>query len=117
MLAVVKTPHIELSINGEGSKEALAWLARKFRVQVISGNDEKVNIEDTDFYRELEVNRSGNLLEAARLKAGLSQKQLAEAAGVRQTMISEYENGRRKVTKSMAERFAKELKIKPERLM
>jgi ribosome-binding protein aMBF1 (putative translation factor) len=117
MLAVVKTPHIELSINGEGSKEALDWLARKFRVQVISGNDEKVNIEDTDFYREMEVNRSGNLLEAARLKAGLSQKQLAEAAGVRQTMVSEYENGRRKITKNMAERFAKELKIKAERLM
>jgi ribosome-binding protein aMBF1 (putative translation factor) len=117
MLAVVKTPHIELSINGEGSKEALDWLARKFRVQVISGNDEKVNIEDTDFYREMEVNRSGNLLEAARLKAGLSQKKLAAAAGVRQTMVSEYENGRRKITKNMAERFAKELKIKPERLM
>lgn len=117
MLAVVKTPHIELSINGEGSKEALDWLARKFRVQVISGNDEKVNIEDTDFYREMEVNRSGNLLEAARLKAGLSQKQLAEAVGVRQTMVSEYENGHRKITKNMAGRFAKELKIKPERLL
>jgi len=116
MLAVVKTPHIELSINGEGSKEALDWLARKFRVQVISGEDKKVNIEETDFYREMEVNRSGNLLEAARLKAGLSQKQLAEAVGIRQTMISEYENGRRRITKTMAGRFAKELKIKPERL-
>jgi len=117
MLAVVKTPPIELSINGAGSKEALDWLARKFRVQVISGNDEKMNIEDTDFFREMEVNRSGNLLEAARLKAGLSQKQLADAAGVRQTMVSEYENGRRKITKRMAERFAKELKIKSERLL
>jgi ribosome-binding protein aMBF1 (putative translation factor) len=117
MLAVVKTPHIELSINGEGSKEALDWLARKFRVQVISGEDKKVNIEETDFYREMEVNRSGNLLEAARLKAGFSQKQLAEAVGIRQTMISEYENGRRKITKNMAERFAKELKVKQERLM
>jgi ribosome-binding protein aMBF1 (putative translation factor) len=116
MLAVVKTPHIELSINGEGSKEALDWLARKFRVQVISGEDKKVNIEETDFYREMEVNRSGNLLEAARLKAGLSQKKLAEAVGIRQTMISEYENGRRRITPGMAGRFAKELKIKQERL-
>jgi ribosome-binding protein aMBF1 (putative translation factor) len=116
MLAVVKTPHIELSINGEGSKEALDWLARKFRVQVISGEDKKVNIEETDFYREMEVNRSGNLLEAARLKAGLSQKQLAEAVGIRQTMISEYESGRRRITKAIAGRFAKELKIKQERL-
>jgi ribosome-binding protein aMBF1 (putative translation factor) len=116
MLAVVKTPHIELSINGEGSKEALDWLARKFRVQVISGEDKKITIEETSFYREMEVNRSGNLLEAARLKAEFSQKQLADAVGIRQTMISEYENGRRRITKAMAERFAKELKIKPERL-
>jgi len=37
--------------------------------------------------------------------------------GIRQTMVSEFENGRRRITKRMAERFAKELKIKPERLM
>jgi transcriptional regulator with XRE-family HTH domain len=56
-------------------------------------------------------------LEAARLKAELSQKQLAKAVGIRQTMVSEFENGRRKITKNMAGRFAKELKIKPERLI
>ena len=119
MLAVVKKPHIELSINGEGTKEAIEWLARKFRLTIISdnGSNGKINIEETDFYKEMEVNRSGNLLEAARLKAGLSQKQLADAIGIRQTMISEYENGRRQITGNMAERLAKELKIKPERLI
>ena len=75
-----------------------------------------VNIEETDFYRKMEVNRQGNLLEVARLKAGLSQKQLAGTMGIRQTMISEYENGRRPITKNMAGRMAKVLKIKPERL-
>ena len=74
-------------------------------------------IEDTDFYRDMEVNRSGNLLEAARFKAGLSQKQLAEAATIRQTMVSEFENGRRRITKNMAERLAGVLKIKPERIL
>ena len=46
MLAVVQKPHIELSINGEGAKEAVEWLARKFRLKVISGNDpdDKINI-------------------------------------------------------------------------
>jgi len=117
MLAVVKNPRIELSINGVGAKQALDWLARKFRIQVIAEDNDKITIEDTDFYREMEVNRSGNLLEAARLKAGFSQKQLAEAVGVRQTMISEFENGRRPITKKMAERFARKLNIKPERLI
>jgi len=119
MLAVVAKPHIELSITGEGAKEALDWLARKFRVRIVSGvaPGDSVRIEDTDFYREMEVNRSGNLLEAARLKAGLSQAQLAEAVGIRQTMVSEYENGRRRITDKMAQRFAEVLKIKVERLL
>jgi len=119
MLAVVQKPHIELSINGDGAKEALEWLARKFRVHVVSGKDssDTVRIEDTDFYREMEVNRAGNLLEGARLKAGMSQKQLADAVGIRQTMVSEFENGRRRITKSMAKRFAAVLKLKPERFL
>jgi len=52
MLAVVKKPHIEFSINGEGANEAVQWLSRKFRLQIISNEEDKVNIEDTGFYRE-----------------------------------------------------------------
>ena len=119
MLAVVKKPRIEFSINGEGTKEAVEWLARKFQLKVISGVGpvDKVNIEETDFYKEMELNRAGNLLEAARIKADLSQKQLADAIGIRQTMVSEFENGRRRVTKKMAERFSKVLKVKAERFL
>jgi ribosome-binding protein aMBF1 (putative translation factor) len=119
MLAVVQKPHIEISINGEGAKEALEWIARKFIVHVVSGKEasDTISIEDTDFYREMEVNRAGNLLEGARLKSGISQKQLADAIGIRQTMVSEFENGRRKITAKMAKRLAGALKIKPERLM
>ena len=79
--------------------------------------DKPILIEETDFYKEMELNRDGNLLEAARLKAELSQKQLAEAVGIRQTMVSEFENGRRKITKNMAERFAEVLKVKAERFL
>ncbi len=119
MLAVVKKPHIELSINGEGAKEAVEWLARKYRLKVISGNDphDKINIEETDFYKEMELNRAGNLLEAARIKVDMSQKQLAGTVGIRQTMVSEFENGRRRITRRMAERFSKVLKVNAERFL
>ena len=76
-----------------------------------------VDIEDTVFYREMEINRTGNLLEGARLKAGMSQKQLAAAAKIRQTMVSEFETGKRRITAQMAGRLAEALHIKPERLM
>ena len=46
----------------------------------------------------------GNLLSAARLKANLSQSQLADKLGVRQNMISDYEKGKRRLSPVMAKR-------------
>jgi len=119
MLAVVKKPHIELSINGEGADAALAWLAKKFDIAVLSDKNESASIlvEETDFWREMNANRIGNLLNAARLKRRLTQKQLAEKSGIKQNMISDYEKGRRRLTKQMAEKFAEILEINPARLV
>jgi transcriptional regulator with XRE-family HTH domain len=41
---------------------------------------------------------AGDLLRLARVKAGLTQHELAERAGVAQSLISAYENGRRQPT-------------------
>ncbi|OGJ84226.1 MAG: hypothetical protein A2268_10750 [Candidatus Raymondbacteria bacterium RifOxyA12_full_50_37] len=118
MLAVVKTPHIEISLNGAGAKEAVSWLSKKFDVEVISPDapeSETVNIDDTEFWTEMQRNRVGNLLEAARLKAGFTQEQAAKTMGVKQNMISDYENGRRRLSQRMAQRFADALGVKVER--
>jgi ribosome-binding protein aMBF1 (putative translation factor) len=120
MLAVVKKPHIEISISGEGTKEALDWLRQKFKLVVLtddSKNADSINIEQTDFWKAMQENRIGNLLEGARLKRGFSQKELAQKVGVRQNMISDYEKGKRRLTKPMAARFAVALDIKKERLL
>jgi len=116
MLAVVKKPRIEMSLSGEGAREALSWLSKKFKITVIAREEDSVAIEDTDFWKEMQTNRVGNLLAAARLKAGLTQKRLAEKAGIKQNMVSDYEKGRRRLTKAMASKFALILKIKPARL-
>jgi len=120
MLAVVKKPHIEISISGEGSKQALDWLKRKFKLVILADESEtadSVNIEDTDFWTAMNENRIGNLLAGARLKNGLSQKELAEKIGIKQNMVSDYETGKRRLTKTMAARFASVLHIKKERLL
>jgi ribosome-binding protein aMBF1 (putative translation factor) len=116
MLAVVKKPRIEMSLSGEGAREALSWLARKFKITVVGGEADSIPIEETDFWKEMQSNRVGNLLAAARLKNGLTQKQLAEKAGIKQNMISDYEKGRRRLTKKMASRFADILKVESSRL-
>ena len=118
MLALVKKPHIELSIQGEHVSELVDWIRKKYDVSVLAAEPEEefVSIESTDYWREMEKNRVGNLLAGARLKAGLTQTQLAEKLGIGQNMVSDYERGRRTYSDAMAKRLGKTLKVKEEHL-
>ena len=117
MLAVVKTPHTEIALHGDGAEAVLEWLKRKFTVELAvtapADDDELVDIDDTEWGRRM--NR--RLLAGYRLKAGLTQKRLAALSGIRQSVISEYETGRRKMTLAAAMKFAPHLDIPPERLL
>jgi len=117
MLVLVKKPRIEISINGEHADELIDWIRKKYEVNILTLDDEEsVAIEDTDFWQEMQSNRIGNLLSAARLKANLSQSRLAGKLGIRQSMISDYERGKRRLTSDMAKRIAKVLNINVERI-
>jgi ribosome-binding protein aMBF1 (putative translation factor) len=117
MLALVKKPRIEISLQGEHVDELIEWIRKKFEVIILtSDNSESIAVEETDFWKEMQSNRIGNLLSGARLKASLSQTQLAEKLGVRQNMISDYERGKRRLSQSMAKRIAKILHIKVDRI-
>ena len=119
MLALVKTPHTEIVLNGDGAQEIIDLLRSRFSVQILNPPDslpddeELVNINDTDWWK----NHAHRALAGARLKAGLTQKQLAEKTGLRQTVISEYENGRRRMTMKTARKFAAALDTFPEKFM
>jgi ribosome-binding protein aMBF1 (putative translation factor) len=118
MLALVKKPRIELSIQGEQVDELLDWIRKKYEVDILTDDEDEelVSIESTEYWKEMEKDRVGNLLAGARLKAGLTQAELAEKTGVRQNMISDYERGRRTYSDAMAKRLSKVLKVKEDRL-
>jgi len=118
MLALVKKPHIEISLHGEHVSELIEWIKKKYEVTVLTEGpeDEFVSIESTEYWTEMEKNRVGNLLAGARLKTGLTQAQLAEKLGIRQNMVSDYERGRRSYSDAMAKRLSKTLKVKEEHL-
>ena len=118
MLAIVKKPHIEISLHGDHVGELVAWIRKKYDIAVLAEepDDEFVSIESTEYWREMERNRVSNLLAGARLKAGLTQVELAEELGIRQNMVSDYERGRRTYSDAMAKRLSKTLKVKEERL-
>jgi len=118
MLALVKKPHIELSIQGERVEELVAWIRRKYELSILSAEDGKdsIAVEETEFWKQMNRNRVGNLLAGARFKAGLTQGQLAKKLGIRQNMVSDYERGRRSLSPAMAARFSDVLRIKKSHL-
>jgi len=117
MLALVKKPRIEISLQGEHVDELIEWIRKKFDVNILTSDiSESIAIEETDFWKEMQSNRIGNLLSAARLKANLSQTQLADKLCVRQNMISDYERGKRRLSPAMAKRIAEILHIKVDRI-
>lgn len=117
MLAVVKKPHIEMALSGDNPVELLEWIRRKFEVHVLSPHREaSVPIEDTEFWQDMSQNRAGHLLAGARLKMEMTQSELAEKVGIRQNMVSEYESGKRVLTKTMAKRFSEALDLDLNRL-
>ena len=122
MLAVVRTPHTEISMNGEGSEQILEWLRKKYAVEVfaitpqpqkVGDDDEAVDINDTEWWAKMQK----RILAVFRLKAGLTQKELAKLSGIRQSVISEYENGKRPLTMAAALKLAPPLSVEPEKLL
>ena len=118
MLAVVKKPHTELSIQGDRPGEIVDWLRKKYEVTVLAADEDEaaIPVEGTAFWKEMEKNRVGNLLAGARLKAGLTQEQLAGKLKIRQNMVSDYERGRRALSPEMARRFSTVLQVQEARL-
>ena len=118
MLALVKKPHIEISLHGEQVAELVDWIRKRFDVTVLAEapEDEFVSVESTEYWKEMEKNRVGNLLVGARLKAGLTQAQLADKLGIQQNMVSDYERGRRTYSDAMAKRLSQALQVKEEHI-
>ena len=115
MLALVKTPRIELTLNSPNEEDVLEFLnnMRKFYAITVMTPREEVAIQEDDEasvpFRETEFWKEttpGDLLAGIRLMHRLTQKQLAEMSGIHKVAISDYETGRRKLTKKAAFRLA-----------
>ena len=122
MLAVVKTPRIELSLSGalENVTALLNHLRKKYEVDVVTYSPELEPEEDRElidvFKSELWADAyPGSIAAGARLKHDLTQKQLAELTGIKQENISAYETGKRPLTRKAAEKIGAALGENPEK--
>ena len=67
---ILRDLNIEISLQGENVNELIEWISKKYEVSILaSDQEESIAIEETDFWQEMQSNRIGNLLSAARLKA------------------------------------------------
>ena len=115
MLAVVKTPHTEISINGDGAAKILEYLKQQFQVKILSEDDDDklIPVKESEYWKSNVT--PGSLLTGFRLKHELTQNDLAKRSGISQVMISDYETGKRKLTMKAATKLAMALGETPEK--
>ena len=121
MLAVVKTPHIKLLVEGDISAAFLSYLKRHFGKQLrVQDNDEEcVNVEETEWYQEMSKKIiPGDAIQCYRENNGWTQADLGKSmGGISRQRVSDYENGRREVSKKMAKQLSKLFKVPVERFI
>jgi DNA-binding XRE family transcriptional regulator len=115
MLAVVKTPHINMRIEGEVPPRLLRLLKTEYGPKLkITEKDENdlIDFFKTDFYRNMKSKMTpGTYVRIYRENHGMTQGQLGEKVGVKKTFICDIEHDRRSISKEMAKKFSALFKI------
>ena len=122
MLAVVKTPRINLKIEGQIPDWIMVGLKKEFGKDVkISNNkpEEFVRIVDTRWYKDVKKTMTpGVVIKTYRENYNLTQEQLGKKlGGLPRQHISGMENGSRGISKAMAKRISEIFEISIERLI
>ena len=123
MQAVVKTPHIEISVKGETIPPKLIdVLKEEYGRQlnlVANDGDELVNVFDSPWYKNVKGKMTpGKYLRAYRENKGLTQGQLGEVlGGIPRQHISNMEHGRRAISLKMARKLSTLLGVPVERFI
>ena len=111
MLVVVKTQSDDCRIEGEISSSSLDMLKRYYsnslHVENNNDDDEWVNIEDTDWYREVkEKYTPASNLAFYRKEKKLTLASLGSILGVPRQYVSDMEHEKRSISKAMAKKIA-----------
>ena len=109
MLVVVKKPHIEI-IGDKIPEKILSFLKANYQTEI---KDDVILADSLN----LPTFTLGETIRFYRGMLGLTQKELAVRSGVNKNMISDMENGRKKVGYKTAVRIGEVLNRRPERFM
>ncbi len=113
MQAVVRTPHIEISVKGTGiPAKLLLFLKEEYGdgLKVTENDDDDLVIAtDTDWYKGVKEKMGpGDYLRIYRENKGMTQSKLGESlGGVPRQHISNTERGHRPISLKMARKLSK----------
>ena len=121
MLAVVKTPRIDVRIKGDVPPRLLRLLKTEYGSKLKLADDddnETVDFFKTDFYRKTKKQMTpGTYIKIYRENHGMTQEQLGTKVGVSKSFICDVEHNRRAVSKEMAKKFSSLFKISVDRFI
>lgn len=122
MLAVVKTPHINLKIEGQIPDWIMVGLKKEFgkKVKVTTDDEDSlIRVVDSKWYKETKKALTpGKTVRVYRENLGLTQEELgSKLGGLTRQYVSGMENGSRGISKEMAKKLSKLFGIPIERLI
>ncbi|MBN1960026.1 MAG: helix-turn-helix transcriptional regulator [Deltaproteobacteria bacterium] len=108
MLAVVKTPHIDIRVKGRVPPRLLRYLKEEYGEKLSIEENEPINFFETKLYREIKKDMTpGYYVRVYRENRGFTQQKLGKKVGVSKSYICDIENNRRSISKMMAKKFSK----------
>ena len=111
MLAVVKTPHIEITINGIVDNSLKLFLKKQYgnKFKIIDKDSELTDVTKSDWYKKIKLSSTpGKKIRLYRLNQNMTQDALGRALGnFKRHHVSEMESGKRGVSKETAIKLSK----------
>jgi DNA-binding XRE family transcriptional regulator len=119
MLAVVKKPPIEFSIQGEIPEKYLNLLKEDFGPALsVFGDEETMLATEMDWYREMrEKETPGDTLRFYRKLHNMTQEELAAQLGVTKQKISNMERNAKPISRKTAYQLSETFRISPGRFI
>jgi DNA-binding XRE family transcriptional regulator len=119
MLAVVKKPPIEFTVQGEIPDKYLKLLKKDFGPALSVFEDgETVPVQDMDWYKEMmERETPGDTLRFYRTLHNMTQDALAEQLDVTRQKISNMEHNAKPISRKTAHQLAEIFKVSPGRFI
>jgi DNA-binding XRE family transcriptional regulator len=116
MQAVVKTPHIEISIKGNIPKKLLSVLRKEYGKKLLfkeQHDNNLVNAFETDWYKKVKSQTSpGDNMKIYREIHGMTQEELGRMLGnIPRQHISNMERGIRAISVNTAKKLSKIFKV------